>query len=170
MVFYIRHIGTRSIPVRQLSRCIPSCCVDTCVYWLIPCYVVVCVHTCESYVNPCHGCTHIESWPNQDHSHVHATFDIHHLQAFVMRMQHGKYYFLVYLWQDNAVGLNVTCSKRCKVCKAILNHFRIFKLQFLSAETPQITRHTMVLGQDLSSGSRGLSDLIRSEYKLSRSI
>ena len=35
--------------------------------------------------------------------HTHVRDNIHHLQASHMRIQHGKYYFLSFLGQDNAV-------------------------------------------------------------------
>ena len=56
---------------------------------------------CESNVVDVLTCT--------ESSHIH---NIHHLRASRVRMQHDKYYFLVYLWQDNALGLSVTYSKR----------------------------------------------------------
>ena len=35
--------------------------------------------------------------------HSHVRDNIHHYQAHHMRIQHGKYYFLSFLWQDYAV-------------------------------------------------------------------
>ena len=46
--------------------------------------------------------------------HSHVRDNIHRCQAHRMRIQHGKYYFLSFLWQDYAVGLNVMCSKQCQ--------------------------------------------------------
>lgn len=39
-----------------------------------------------------------------------------HLQAHHMRIQHGKYCFLLYLRQGNVFGLDVECLKLGMVC------------------------------------------------------
>ena len=108
---------------------------------------------------PCHGCNHIGSWLNHS-QHTCARNNTHHLHAFVMRTQHGKYYFLVFLWQDKAVGLNVKCSKRVMKSRTIHTQFRIYSdVMLISRTTRKYSRHN-ILGQDFSSGSRGHSDLL----------
>ena len=39
--------------------------------------------------------------------HTRVRNDIPHVQATHMRLQHGKYYFIVFLGQGNAFGLDV---------------------------------------------------------------
>ena len=83
---------------------------------------------------------------------------IHHLQAFHMRMQHGKHILLSFLWQGNA-GWSERNVLETIICNAPQIHNQIMHVRnrIIASRITDNNRHN-ILGQDFISNSRGNLD------------